>query len=477
MAAIPSGLTHTFGVIANRGKVFDTPDSPTDTYYGFLADIEDVVSARSGETLWSVQFDLVPLEWMESAVLAQSDKSRTPPPDGPVTLLIFDDARPDHIADALSTPVPEVVPGGWYIITLGKGGVGASRAPPTWAPKVQKLSARGLRAKRRDALRLSRRFRPVGKFSYAKIQAMLAAMAVREIGVMDVGQASCNLIYDANGVPQAYVDVGLPMHRNLGSLPPPNGLGNVEVINPGPCLAHSPPVILTHFHWDHYSMPMMSANRGALIDRDWVVPNQVRGVAANNILNAVGAARNGNVHVFPAALPGVIGGNVAIIQCRPRAYMAGGNLNNSGLAVVVTINGQMQHAMLPGDAAFQAIRGLGAFPNMRWLVASHHGSDVDLIQAHIPAPQAANQGRLAYSYGINGGPPGGVHCYGHPRAAAIADYLAVGWGHAGAVASTAETGPNTNVPGRGNIMMCHSTIPPPCRVLHCPFHIFPKILV
>jgi hypothetical protein len=116
------------------------------------------------------------------------------------------------------------------------------------------------------------------------------------------------------------------------------------------------------------------------------------------------------------------------------------------------------------------------------MVATHHGSDTDLIPligaTPIPPPNVANQGRISYSYGINGGPPFGAHCYHHPDAPAVAAYIAAGWGAAPAlVDSTAETGPNSNVAGRGNILMANNINPPLCGVLNCPFHVFPKLLV
>ncbi|MCP1846148.1 hypothetical protein ACVIHI_009073 [Bradyrhizobium sp. USDA 4524] len=483
MAPVPSNVKQAFDVVAQKGGAYDREDSPTDRYYAFLFDVENAVNPKSGAKLWSVQFEMVPFEWMESAVLSQDGVTRSPPPSGPASLLVFDDAAPDDLAKALGTPVDEIVSGEWYVITLGKGGLSAQRARPVAVPSVRRTTAKGYKVPRRQMLKLNKRFRPVSRFSIRAIVKMLRARIAREVGVMDVGQASCNLVYDAFGSPQFYVDVGLPMFFNFASMPPVNGLGNVEILNPGPCLQNNPIVIVTHFHFDHYSMAAMSANWAALVNRNWLVPNQVVGPVAWLVINNVNASVNGQIHVFPVALAGLVGGYVNIIQCAPAMGMAPGNLNNTGLAVVVTINDLLQtNSLLPGDAAFQAIPGVGGIAGLRWLVASHHGSDTDLIPAvgpsPIPAPNVANQGRLSYSYGINGGPPLGVHCYGHPDAPAVAAYIGVGWGTAPAfVASTAETGPNTNVAGRGNIMMCNNVIPPACGVANCPFHAFPKRLV
>jgi hypothetical protein len=484
MAGIPSQLNDTFKTIASKGEVYNKEDSPTDRYYALLTEVEDVVYSEGGKKLWSVEFEMVPFEWMESAVLSQSEATRGLPPSGPATLLVFDDAAPDEIAKALATPVDEVLSGEWYIITLGKGGAAVKRAGTTLPPKVQQTKAKGAKVPKRQARKLNGRFRPVTRFSLAQVKKLLAALAPREIGVMDVGQGSCNLVYDDQGVPQFYVDVGLPNFANFASVPPANGVGLFEIFNPGPCLHNNPAVILTHYHWDHYAMARMSTNAPTLVDRNWIVPPQVPGPAAVVFLNNILASANGQLHVFPVGLVGLVGGYVNVIQCVPVPGIAMGNLNNSGLAVVVSmLNLLPSRTLLPGDAAFQAIPGVGAIVGLRWMTATHHGSDTDLIPvgpSPIPAPNVANQGRISYSYGINGG-VGGVHCYGHPDVPAVAAYQGRGWGVGGVggghVASTAETGPNSGVAGRGNIMMCNNVIPPPCGVAHCPFHVFPKLLI
>ncbi|MEA2940229.1 MAG: hypothetical protein QOD09_758 [Bradyrhizobium sp.] len=483
MSGIPSPLNDTFKAIAGKGEVYNKEDSPTDRYYAFLTEVEDIFDSKGGKKLWSAEFEMVPFEWMESAILSQSEATRSPPPPGPVTFLVFDDAPPEEVAKALATPVEEVLEGDWYIITLGKGGLAAKRVGTARGSPVQSLKAKGTKVDRRRTQKLNKRFKPLGKFSTAKVIKLLAALLPREIGVMDVGQGSCNLIYNDQGVPQLYVDLGLPLFFNWGSVPPVNALGNVEILTPGPCLHNNPPVILTHYHWDHYAMASWSANSAALVNRDWIFPNQVAPPAAWPTLLNIAAAANGHAHVFPALLAGIVGNYVNIIQCVPGPGIAAGNLNNSGLAVVVRIDDPpaATRALLTGDAAFQSIPGVGAIAALRWMPATHHGSGTDLIPPAappVPAPQVANQGRIAYSYGIMGG---GVHCYGHPSAAAVPIYQAAGWGVGGVgggfVASTAETGPNSGVAGRGNILMCNNVIPPACGVANCPFHAFPKLLV
>ncbi|NDY73027.1 hypothetical protein DO021_16555 [Desulfobacter hydrogenophilus] len=469
--SIPDKLFSSFQSIAALGKKYDNEDSPTEQYYGFLTKIEDV----SYQAQWSVQFELVPKEWMDVAVLGLKSTVRSQPPASPATLLVFEDASPDDIAKNLSRDVDDIKEGDWYMITLGKGNPALRLRLRKSSSSPYKTKACGKFLGIKKSRKLSRRFRARGKISVKAIMNMLAHMQCDEIGVMDVGAGGCNLVYNDNGVPQFYVDVGLPMFANFNSMPPANPVtGFVGICNPGPCLANNPPVILTHWHWDHYTMAHFSNNAAALRNRHWVVPNQAFGGFANNVFSGIAPM---NRHVMPGPLPGVLGGNVHVIQCVALAPAVG--FNNTGLAVVVNVdNINNRRALLPGDAAFQCIPGVGAIAGLRWITATHHGSDTNIIAAQIPAAPNAIIGKIAYSYGIR---PNGVHCYGHPRAAAINAYHARGWGPRGALdePATAENRPNSgeNPRQRGNILMCNNVIPPPCGVANCPFHVFPKTLV
>jgi hypothetical protein len=475
MNKISNELISTFSKVSEQGIKYNDENSPSDRYYGFLTQIEEIT--YQGSTLkWSLQFEIVPFEWMETAVLGMKGSIKSQPPLSPASLLVFDEEDPLIIANTFSINVKQMNEGDWYIITLGRGGLSASRmslkAPlkPNRTKGMLGIIDKGRLKKLQD------RFRPRGKVNVAAIRNMLAQLLCHEVAVMDVGAAGCNLIYDNNGVPQLYVDIGLPMFFNWTSLPLINpATGFIDVVNPGPCLANNPPVILTHWHWDHYTMAAFSNNAAALTNRPWIVPNQLIGPFANNIFLTVAPA---NRYIMPALLGGVIGGNVQVIQCA--AVGPANGFNNTGLAVVVTVDAiNNLRVLLPGDAAFQCIPGIGGIAGIRWMNAAHHGSDTDLIAGMVPLPNVPNDGRIAYSYGIT---PGGWHCYGHPRPLAINTYHATGWGGAmppgaGRESATAETGPNSGVARRGNIMMSNNVIPPPCGVPNCPFHVFPKQLV
>ncbi len=479
--AIPTPLLATMESVRRQGGKFDAEDSPSNKYFGLLVEIERVQYREGGPVLHSVMFELVPFEWMQAAILSLGKSLRGLPPASPYTQLAFDEAPLGEVAAALGTDADGLVEGEWYIITLGRStGIRASRASPRGSTRIRKTRASGIKAPRRLQRSLQRSFRPITRFDTAALTVKLQAMQPAEVGVMDVGQASCNLVYDAQGHGLLYVDVGLPIFFQLASSPPGDAIRN-----PGPCLGNNPTGIITHYHWDHYYMLVQAANRAALRDRDWIFPPQGLTPAIVNVIHQINATHNGRVHIFPAALGQFTVGHVEVVRCVPGAGVGPNDRNNTGLAVAVRLDTANQRYMLmPGDAAYQSIPGLAGAAGLRWMAATHHGSATNLAPPPagfaappIPAPYAANEGRLAYSYGINGPVPGGVHCFGHPNALAVAAYPVAGWGNANHVAATAETGPNSGVAGRGNIMMAGAVIPPACGVANCPFHVFPKILV
>ncbi len=493
---IPEDVMSVFLNAMEQGDQYDHEDSPSEQYYGFLVEIENAVNKEDQETLWSVQFELVPKEWMDVSVLGYKeelkDLEKFQPPISPASFFVLDEATPETIAREFEIELDELHEGEWYIITLGKHGAGGTKAAAKSKPSggIKKTSGKGKHVSKKTSRILRKSFTPKSGFLMSAIKRLLGMLQCDEVGVMDVGQASCNLIYSNTGVAQFYVDVGLPLGAGPGgalwgnglSLPPVNAAGNRAVINPGPCLQNNPFVLITHWHWDHYTMAVTSANNAALTNRHWITPTAPLGGAGNNVWMAIPAA---NRHAVPQGAPAFAGGTVTVIPCVPGPGIPIAAMNDTGLAVVVHVDAvNNQSVLLPGDAAYQSIPGLGAYNNLRWMVASHHGSNTNLVPASVPAPNVANQGRISYSYGITApvpvaaGPPAN-HCYGHPDPPAVATFVAAGWG-ANILTNdcTAETHPNSNVAGRGNIMMCNHVIPPvnPANP-DCPFHAFPKILI
>jgi hypothetical protein len=112
------------------------------------------------------------------------------------------------------------------------------------------------------------------------------------------------------------------------------------------------------------------------------------------------------------------------------------------------IRGGDVYILLPGDAgtSFIPTQAGGAPPTVAAFVATHHGSEGWMVfgAAGPPAVAGANfipaapallgavaQDKIVFSYGVR---PAGTHCYrnaagwGHPRPAALAEYLLNAWG-------------------------------------------------
>ncbi len=504
LQTVPQQFLLTCDTISNQGTKNVNKDSPSGEYYGFLSEIVDV-----GNGNYSILFEIVRFEWMEANVLSIKGSICRNPLLSPVSFLKLDDASLDVIAKALGTTAEKVREGNWYIIDLIKKTIINSRKGFQTAKRTNDYDEESIyyigepvseikEEKLREKCKLS------GKFEYDTVQKDLRKFQPCAIGVMDVGTASCNLVYDETGNPLVYVDLGLPIGINRNTMPP-------TIVDPGPCLNNDPMVILTHWHFDHFSMARDqtgsllwcgSNNWNELLKLHWVVPEQDVGLAVCNLFIMLQ-----EVDLWPVDHPNLVAGCFNIIKCNG----APGNMNNSGLAVNVSIKAadsttktQVLSVLLPGDAQHQFIPNVATIPRLQWMVVPHHGSDTDLIAGQLPRPVEANKGRIAYSYGIR---PGGEHVYKHPRQTAINAYHAAGWGaEPNMESATAEesvtgvtpkdatdtaanvtdhTDPavDATVPaaaniGRGNILMCSNNLPTNvCGINGCPFHDFPKHLI
>ncbi|MGA1864423.1 MAG: hypothetical protein ACMUHX_05120, partial [bacterium] len=236
---MPQQLLTSYEKVSEQGRRYDEEDSPTGCYYGFLVELERVQYKEGGPITYSAQFEIAPSEWLQTVVFTMPRVGTYPPPDAPYTLLVFEEAPLDHLANALSTTTENLNEGEWFLLHLD-GGLDAQRAKPAYPVKPVPVKVSGEPVPDSDGEKLKKRYRPTGRFSYSllrglfgpkkKMEAVDVPGAPLEVGVMDVGQASCNLVYDPPGTPCFYVDVGLPMFFNYASLPPAGPAGVVEVI-------------------------------------------------------------------------------------------------------------------------------------------------------------------------------------------------------------------------------------------------------
>jgi len=483
--AIPINFGELLGKISDQGEKFNKLDSPKCRYYAFLSKIEDVSPKDMPieDQTWAALFEIVPYEWIES-LPEEIWESKSPLPISPASLIETDETKASDFAEALNANVGEIDEGNWYIIEdiepLEEGSprpaervsngkrIRGKRSRPDGRGKSANTSAGGLAPPPDRRRKLAAKFLPDGALNYTEISNKMGAQVPSAMGVMDVGQASCNLVYNELGNPIFYSDLGVPTPRYRESIP---DFANPKLIEPGPgpCLANFPFVILSHWDLDHCLMAECSTNKNDICNLIWLVPRQQIGTEGYNIFR-----RLNHGHVWPAdrTNPLVINNRLKIIKC------VGRTINTSGLAVAVKIrlsDRSERWALLPGDATFQFIPGVDDI-HYDWITASHHGSDHELKLRNIPEPRENSRGRIAYSYGIMAN---GDHCYHHPSPVAMDKYKEKGWGTTDdKVSATAQKGPRSpEIPReRGNIMMCHNTHPPDCGTPSCPFHHFKVVL-
>jgi len=480
--AIPIKFGELLGKISDQGEKFNKLDSPKCRYYAFLSKIEDVSPKDMPieDQTWAALFEIVPYEWIES-LPEDIWESKWPLPISPASLIETYETKASDFAEALNAKVGEIDEGEWYILEdiepLEEGsprpaervsngrGISAKRSRVEYESNPVDTGVKGEPVTGENEERLKKKLQSEGLFFEERVLDKMRDQIPHAVGVMDVGQAACNLVYDRGGNPIFYSDAGLPTHRYQPSVQ------NNGLINPGPCLVNNPFVVLSHWDLDHCLMVEYSLNTAELSNLLWVVPHQRIGAAGNNVLS-----RLQNVHVWPANRINPLqstNNRIKIIKCN------GDTMNDSGLAVAVNTgpDGDERWALLPGDATFQFIRGV-ADVAYDWITAPHHGSNSKLDTNRIPRPRANNPGRIAYSYGIM--TDNVTHCYNHPSQNAIPKYISRGWGTVQNQASaTAESGPRSgeNPRVRGNIMMCNNIAPAACGRPNCPFHNFKVFLL
>lgn len=292
---------------------------------------------------------------------------------------------------------------------------------------------------------------------------------IRSIGVYDIGQGNCNILFDNNLTPLTYYDVGYPLWFFTNSIPPTIRIGNpayMGPILPGPA-APNLEVILSHWDYDHWRM----GGYAGMNNMNWTVPVQPVGPTAVAFWNSIPAA---NQFLYPAATPFIIDPNFILYDCQPAPGMPPPALmNNTGIALwmdtrLPTGDPVWHKVLLTGDANCDSVYALHpAFPNITGLLAVHHGSNAYGAPNNLPVQAAGyvGQGRVVYSYGVSA--TTGAHAYGFPNALAVAAYRAAGWGQAGMPVNIDECGTaegfQINAGGlaqRGNIRVGDNTALP-----------------
>lgn len=238
----------------------------------------------------------------------------------------------------------------------------------------------------------------------AVLSAALTGKTVERVSVYDVGQGNWNALIDDAGAVLTHFDCGGGVKANKRTFP-------TKLID-NTCWQRRPPVILSHWDFDHWSSAWRFEE---FLDLTWIVPNQPLGAVQAKLASYL--YRMNKLAVWPGGLMPPTYGQVRIEQC------LGGSINDRGLALFISPpSGQGPEILLPGDARYDHIPGVHPGATFAAMVASHHGANIRTIGgaiANSPSPSMPGSS-CAISFGAGNG-------FGHPATAMKDRYLAAGW--------------------------------------------------
>jgi len=224
-------------------------------------------------------------------------------------------------------------------------------------------------------------------------------LPVEWVGVYDVGQGNANAACDAKETPQLYFDLGGGVTQHQGTFP--GGLTDF-------CYHLDPPVVLSHWDWDHWSSGARFAGAQSL---NWVVPLQTLGGVHATF--AAGLQKAGRLFVWPNSLSALTSGQLTIRKCTGQ----GAGRNHTGLAMEVAGPNGEEPILLTGDARYSAIPGASS-TTFTSLIVPHHGAD--MRNRSVPAGHQLAGARTAYSFA-------GTNSYGHPDPLTQQDHHRNNW--------------------------------------------------
>lgn len=213
-----------------------------------------------------------------------------------------------------------------------------------------------------------------------------------QVLVRDVGQASFCTLKNGSGRTLAHFDAGWPLAFNGRTAPKQRPL------------VQAAPVILSHWDWDHlhayHSLPEL---RGC----EWIAPNQHIGPGAMKVATTLHAGGRLLVHASHKPL----------ITPRGGLYVGTGTtMNDSGLALFLSLNGQVRDTLLVGDASYAMLRPSIFMSTTAYMVGTHHGGK---FSGRLPR-RVPNLGTCVFSVGKGNN-------YKHPRKETIATHSRAGW--------------------------------------------------
>lgn len=251
------------------------------------------------------------------------------------------------------------------------------------------------------------------------------------VGVLDVGQGNWNVLLH-RGCACLLYDLGGGVLAHLRSFP-----ADFTRF----CFAARPPVVLSHWDWDHWSSAARFPEAQKLT---WIVPRQGSlGPTHARFLAALRA--HGSVRVLSLPNGQSIGPSHARLQ---QATGPARSRNATGLALVVTSPCGRRVVLLPGDAGYA---NLQLPKHLTSLVVPHHGGVTRSSAKTLPSSDGESCGRAVISVGATSPK--------HPSEQSLK--LHDGWGNGLLLTSNRGTSPNK---GAHVELHWHSpaTATPPC---------------
>ncbi|GAB6763449.1 ComEC/Rec2 family competence protein [Bacillus cereus] len=217
------------------------------------------------------------------------------------------------------------------------------------------------------------------------------------LAIYNVGQGNCTALCDSHGKPQLYFDLGGGYKSDSKTYPK-----NLEL-----CNCDSPPIILSHWHGDHWKSVRKFPTFESSV---WIVPKQK--LTADALKTATEIYKKGTLLIWPTSISKIAFNSGEILRC------TGKSQNDSGIALIFKqkIASIEKETLLPGDSKYKYIPYLSnkKFDN---LVVTHHGG---VSPSQIPLPKNTSHNAHVYSYGL-------MNTHGHPFPQTIQLHSQNGW--------------------------------------------------
>src|SRR5262249_13535328 len=153
------------------------------------------------------------------------------------------------------------------------------------------------------------------------------------------------------------------------------------------CFTNQPPIILTHWDFDHWSSAHRDANS---LTSTWIAPRQ--SVGPTHVALMASIMKTGRLLLLSPTFPSGWRKQMYLEYC------TGKGRNHSGIALTLSqkLKGGGQLMLFPGDARYDYIPSFAA-TNYLSVVVPHHGGDMKKRLAPTCPGVAAS--RLVYSFG------------------------------------------------------------------------------